>query len=424
MNPAVLPANFRKLPPEERKLLWEQLFFVNDDERSVAACPPSAFELADLMVESAVGTLPLPLGIVSGFIVNGEPYDLPLAVEEPSVIAAAGYAASIIGKAGGFQVSSGEPLLHSYVYLEAVSPAGEAALAAGYDRLIACLDPVLAGLSRRGGGLRQLRQYRLPETGLLALELLIDVRDAMGANIVNTAAEAVRPLAEELSGGRSLMCILSNASPERRAQAAFCLPLKNLAPYCRGLPAEDIARRIVLAAALADEDPARAVTHNKGVMNGIAALAQATMNDTRAIEAAAHSWAARSGRLRSLTAYRVADDCLHGSIDLPLAFATVGGSVDLHPVSRACLALMGKPDSMKLAALAAALGLAQNFAALLALVSGGIQGGHMRLHSARLAYRAGARGAQTRLLADRLAARHDFSLQAAREEYNKLQGDA
>lgn len=419
-----LPDNFRKWPTERRQAWWSKNFHDDDDERAASLTNPAALELADLMVESAVGSLGLPLGLAGGFLIDGCDYSLPLAVEEPSVIAAAAYAARIIASGGGFSTTVGPSVMEGYVYLEQVDEAGASRLAGGYEALRRSLKSTLAGLERRGGGLCGLRQYRLQDSGVLALELAIDVVDAMGANIVNSAAEALRPLAETLSGGRALLCILSNATPQRRAQAAFRLPLAKLYPYCRGLDAADVARRIVLATVVADEDPARAVTHNKGVMNGIAALAQATLNDTRAVEAAAHAWAARSGRLRSLTAYRVETDCLCGSIDLPLALATVGGSVDLHPTGRACLRLLGNPDSRQLSRLAAALGLAQNFAALLALVSGGIQGGHMRLHAARLAYKAGARGELTRRIADRLAARGEFSLRAAAEELAALRDAA
>ena len=207
-----------------------------------------------------------------------------------------------------------------------------------------------------------MKAERLQATGLVAVELSIDVRDAMGANILNTAAEKAKPILEAASGGKALMCILSNASPARLARAQFSLPLEILSTYARGYTGSEAARRIALAWALADEDPRRAVTHNKGIMNGIASLTQSTMNDTRAVEAAAHAWAARSGRIRPLSAFSVADGALKGSIELPLALGTVGGSVDLHPASRAALRLLGNPDSQQLARITAALGLAQNFA--------------------------------------------------------------
>lgn len=426
MSGPALPDGLRKLPPTERKALWERLYFDGAEAAAAGNAGGEALELSDLLVESAVGALTLPLGIAQGFLIDGRRYDLPLAVEEPSVIAAAGYAARIVAEGGGFITEADEPLMESYVYLEGVSAAGEARLASdgAEARIRAALGAIQGSLERRGGGYRGRRVYRLPETGLVALELSVDVRDAMGANILNTAAETVKPLAEELSGGQALMCILSNASPRRLARARFELPLAALAPYARGYGADEAARRVVMACRLADEDPARAVTHNKGVMNGVAAFAQATLNDTRAVEAAAHAWAARGGRLRSLTRYEIADGSLRGSIELPLALGAVGGSVDLHPAGKAALRLLGNPDSRALARIAAALGLAQNFAAVLALVTGGIQKGHMRLHAARLAYKAGARGDDARRAADIVAAGGSYTLAAAEAAVASLRAGA
>lgn len=426
MSGPALPDGFRKLAPTERKALWERLYFDGAEAAAAGNAGSEALELSDLLVESAVGALTLPLGIAQGFLIDGRRYDLPLAVEEPSVIAAAGYAARIVAEGGGFVTEADEPLMESYVYLEGVSAEGEARLASegAESRIREALGAVHGSLERRGGGYRGRRVYRLPETGLVALELSVDVRDAMGANILNTAAETVKPLAEELSGGEALMCILSNASPRRLARARFELPPDALAPYARGFGADEAARRVVMAWRLADEDPARAVTHNKGVMNGVASFAQATLNDTRAVEAAAHAWAARSGRLRSLTRYEIADGSLRGSIELPLALGAVGGSVDLHPAGKAALRLLGNPDSRALARIAAALGLAQNFAAVLALVTGGIQKGHMRLHAARLAYKAGARGDDARRAADIVAAGGAYTLAAAEAAVASLRAGA
>ncbi|OHD81448.1 MAG: hydroxymethylglutaryl-CoA reductase, degradative [Spirochaetes bacterium RIFOXYC1_FULL_54_7] len=415
-----LPEGFRKLAPGQRKSAWETLFLLDDDERAAAAAGPGAFELADLMVEAAVGVLPLPLGIASGFMIDGERVDIPMAVEEPSVVAATGYAAHIIAKGGGFFTEADEPVMESYVYLEGVDDEGLGRLRASVGAVQAALSSVQSSLERRGGGFRSMRVERLPETGLVSVELSIDVRDAMGANILNTAAETAKPILEAAGRGTALMCILSNASPARRARARFSLPLEVLAPYARGYTCAGAARRMTLSWALADEDPRRAVTHNKGIMNGVAALVQATMNDTRAVEAAAHAWAARTGRVRPLSRFSVSDRALEGSIDLPLALGTVGGSVDLHPASRAALRLLGNPDSRRLARIAAALGLAQNFSAVLALVCGGIQHGHMRLHAARLAYRAGARGAATREAAELMARGGIYTMDAARRAIGQL----
>ena len=269
---------------------------------------------------------------------------------------------------------------------------------------------------------------RLPQTGLVRVDLRIDVRDAMGANILNTAAEHARPLLEQASGGRALMCILGNAAEERRAGARFALPLEALPPQARPgggvFSRRELARRIAAAGELAREDPQRAVTHNKGIMNGITSLALATMNDARAVEAAAHAWAARDGRYRSLSAYRFDGERLEGELELPLPFAAVGGAVGFHPASRLALKVLGRPDARRLARIAAAVGLAQNFAALLALVGGGIQRGHMRYHAVRLAYQAGARGPEIRRLAERLAERGVYSRSDAARELQRLREGA
>jgi hydroxymethylglutaryl-CoA reductase len=264
----------------------------------------------------------------------------------------------------------------------------------------------------------------LPATGLLKVEFSIDVRDAMGANILNTAAEGLCPLLEELSGGRRLMCILSNAATERRGAATFSLPFPVLATVAGspGAPnrAAETARRIVLATELASEDPSRGVTHNKGIMNGISALALATFNDTRSIEAAAHAWAARTGAYRSLSSFRIEGEALVGELELPLSFGAVGGAAAFHPASRLALGILGHPSARQLARLAAALGLAQNFAALLALVTGGIQRGHMRYHAPRMAYMAGARGEEVARVAATMTEEKHYSLGKAAEILARL----
>jgi hydroxymethylglutaryl-CoA reductase len=258
----------------------------------------------------------------------------------------------------------------------------------------------------------------------LAVELKIDVRDAMGANALNTASESVRPELERLSGGGAVMCILSNAARDRRAGARFTLPVSRLSPLGpEGMGGAEVARRIVLASRIAAEDEQRAVTHNKGIMNGISAVVLATMNDTRAVEAAAHTWAARSGHCRPLSRYglkggsarRPEEQILEGEIELPLAVGSLGGSVGFHPASRLALKILGFPDARRLSRIMAAVGLAQNFAAVLALVTGGIQRGHMKLHAARLAYLAGARGNEVRRVAETVAREGRYSREQAAE---------
>jgi len=372
----VLPLNFRKLDFAARRAALERVY-------GAGACGLGGMEEAaenrvDLMVEAAVGSLPLPLGLATGFLIDGSSYDLPLATEEASVIAAATYAAQLIRSEGGFSTWASDPVMRAQVFLEGVSPGGELELRGRGAEIGKELEILLGSMRLRGGGYRGLELERVSETGLLRVSILVDVRDAMGANVLNGAAEGMAGSLERLSGGSRLMCILSNDARDRRAGARFEIPAGRLR---RGaFSGEEAARRIELASLLAQSDPERAVTHNKGVMNGITALALATGNDTRALEAAVHYWAGRGGSYRGVTTFRRVGEALEGTIELPLALGTVGGSVGLQPAAALSLRILRGPDGRGLCRIAAALGLAQNFAALFALVTEGIQSGHMRLH--------------------------------------------
>lgn len=371
---------------------------------------PDALEFADVMVENAWGLLALPLGLGLTLRVDGRELMVPMATEEPSVIAAASYAGTLTGLHGGFSTWAAEALMKAHVYIQAPGAGDAAPLAAANTiqapadgmpsdpawartalgrlearrpDLDACLKARFGRMASRGGGFRSLDFQELAgQPGTVRLEFQADVQDAMGANLLNTAAEDLRPLVEAATGGRVLMAILSNNATQRLARASFRLPVRELksGPW-RGL---EHARRICAAAEIAQVDPDRAVTHNKGIMNGITALALATGNDTRALEAAVHAWAGQSGRYRGLSTYRIEDDCLCGELEAPLCLATVGGAAGCHPQAAYNRALLGNPDARQLARIAAALGLAQNLAALMALTGEGIQGGHMRLHQRRL----------------------------------------
>lgn len=420
---APLPTGFRKhdLPARRREV--KTAFAIGEEEWESLSASVPLLSIADVMVESAVGCMPIPLGIADGFLIDGEELAIPMAVEEPSVIAAASFAAWLVRPDGGFTTWASPPLMTAQVFLEGVTEEGERKLAACGERVRSTLAPVLSSLVLRGGGFRELRVTRLSGSGTVRADLVIDVRDAMGANRLNTAAERVRPVLEKESGGRALMAILTNAARERLAGARFSIRVDRLGIRLpAGMDGAEAARRVARASALAQEDPSRAVTHNKGIMNGISSLALATMNDTRAVEAAAHAWAARGGQYRGLSNFAVEGDALSGELELPLAFATAGGSVDFHPAARASLAVLGTPDAPRLARIAAALGLAQNLAALLALVTTGIQEGHMRYHAARIAYRAGARGQEARTLAASLAGAESADIDTARAMLARLRG--
>jgi hydroxymethylglutaryl-CoA reductase len=419
-----LPGFHRHDIDERREELRAAFPFEPDEWESLSATA-GLRELADVMVESAVGCAPVPLGIAEGFLIDGEEMAVPMAVEEPSVIAAATFAARLVGISGGFHTWAAEPVMRAQVFLEGVGTEGESRLRGCEVRVRQFLAPHLESLERRGGGWRGLQVARLPESGAVKVELIIDVRDAMGANRLNSAAELVRPLLEQESGGRTLMAILSNEASDRTAGASCEIPFGTLRMGLpTGMDGKEAARRVAAASEVAREDPSRAVTHNKGIMNGISSLALATMNDTRAVEAAAHAWAARSGSYRGLSTWEAGAEGLRGRLELALPLAAVGGSVGFHPAARASLRILGFPSGPRLCRIAAAVGLAQNFAALFALVTQGIQKGHLRKHAARMAWKAGARGAEVRALADRLWREGTSDEAAARALLRRLRDGA
>jgi hydroxymethylglutaryl-CoA reductase len=429
MSAGPLPEKFRKLDLPKRQEQIRRAYSPPQEEWE-AVCPgPRLDELSDIMVESAVGSVPVPLGVAAGFLIDGVELNIPMATEEPSVIAAASFAARILRQGGGLSTWADESVMTTQLFLEGVPAEGEDRLHREQGRIGTLVDRALPGMKARGGGYRGMELSRLPESGVLVVGLKVDVRDAMGANALNTAAENLKPELESLSGGAAVMCILSNAARDRRAGARFTLPVSKLSAFgSRGMGSAEVGRRIVLASRIAAEDEQRAITHNKGIMNGISAVVLATMNDTRAVEAAAHAWAARSGRYRPLSRYRLQEGSgksseertLEGEIELPLAVGSLGGAVGFHPAGRLALRVLGNPNARRLSQIIAAVGLAQNFAAVSALVTGGIQRGHMKLHAARLAYQAGARGEEVRLVADAVAKGGRYSREEATVILEKL----
>ncbi len=411
-----LPSGFRKASAADRRAMLTALEPAITE--AALGTDPEMIELADVMVESSVGYLAVPLGIAAGFRIDDSVYDVPMATEEPSVIAAASYGASVVRRGGGFTTVAGELVTTGQLFVEATTEDAGTRVAAAESELRTIVNPLTKRMEARGGGWRGMDTAWLTETKLLRVQVHIDARDAMGANIVNSIVEALRSRVEELTGGRVVMAILTNASERRVTTARFSVTTASLARAGVGGP--EVARRIVLANEIAREDPTRAVTHNKGVMNGITALALATGNDTRAIEAAVHRYAATDGGYRALTRYRVADDRLHGELALPLPLGTVGGAAGIHPTSAAALALLGSPGAERLARIAACVGLAQNLSALFALVTEGIQRGHMGLHAERLAWAAGARGEERRRVVETMRAEHRYGVEVATELLARL----
>ena len=386
-----------------------------------------AAEQADHMIENVIGLHALPLGVALNFVVNGREVLVPMAVEEPSVVAGASFMAKLARSGGGFTAACTPPEMIGQVQLLEVSdlPAAQAAILREKSGLLAEVDEIDPLLKRLGGGPRDLEVRVIQESPIgpfLVVHLIYDVRDAMGANAVNTAVERLAPRLEALSGGRAHLRILSNLADRRLARATCKILLAELA--FGDYSAEAVRDGVLAAWAFAAVDPYRAATHNKGIMNGIDPVVIATGNDWRAIEAGAHAYAARSGRYTSLSTWGMdAQGNLTGQLELPLAVGIVGGATKVHPGARAALKLMGVTSASSLAEIIVSVGLAQNLAALRALATEGIQRGHMSLHARQVAIAAGAQGEQIDRLAAQLVAEKTVRVDRAEailQEWNQL----
>jgi len=360
---------------------------LSESERELLVRPePLDLDTADAMIENAVGVFGLPLGIAANFLVNGRDYLVPMVTEEPSVVAAASNAARLVRAGGGFTAEADESLMIGQLQLIDV-PSPELAvtrLRGQGESLLALARELQPRMVARGGGAREI-EVELVADGSIAVHVVADVGDAMGANAINTLMEGLAPEVLEITGGEVNLRILSNLSDRRLARARAAIPVELLT--ADGMPGEAVARRIESASRFASASPHRAATHNKGVMNGIDAVAIATGNDWRAIEAGAHAYAARSGQYGPLALWKVEGSALTGFIELPLAVGTVGDRIRINPRAQLALRVLKIEGARELAALLAAVGLGQNFAALRALATEGIQRGHMELHG-----RAGANG--------------------------------
>ncbi|MGC8932585.1 MAG: hydroxymethylglutaryl-CoA reductase, degradative [Candidatus Methanodesulfokora sp.] len=380
---------FYKLPVEERVRIVKEFAGLTEEEAALLLKTGNLdISIADRMIENVIGTWPLPLGIATNFLINGRDYLIPMAIEEPSVVAAASNAAKMAREGGGFFTSSTDPIMISQIQLVKVKDAEDAknAILAEKQKILEIAnekDPVLVKL---GGGARDV-EVRIIDTmmgKMVITHLIVDVRDAMGANVVNTMAEAVAPFIERITGGSVYLRIVSNLADRRLASARAVWKKEEIG-------GDEVVEGILYAYAFAEADPYRAATHNKGIMNGVIAVARATGQDTRAIEAGAHSYAARSGRYTSLSRFwRNEDGDLEGFLEMPLAVGTVGGVASVHPIAKIALKILGVKSARELSEVMVAVGLAQNFAALRALVTEGIQAGHMKLHARNIAMAAGA----------------------------------
>lgn len=365
-------------------------------------------ERADKMIENVIGTFELPLGIATNFQINGVDRLIPMAVEEPSILAGASYAAKLARAGGGFQASSSAPMMIGQIQLVGIQNVTEATsqIQAQREAILALANRQSHSLVALGGGAKdiEIRHFEQSPMGpMLVMHLLIDCRDAMGANAINTMAEAVAPLLEELTGGRAYLRILSNLSDRRLSRARVVVPPSALARD--GLSGEEVIEGILWAYAFAAVDPYRAATHNKGILNGIDPVLIATGNDWRAVEAGAHAYAARNGTYTSLSVWeRNENGHLVGTLEMPLAVGIVGGATKVHPAAQAALKLLGVQHAHELAEICVCTGLASNLAAMRALATEGIQRGHMSLHARQIAMAAGAEGAEVEQIANRMIA--------------------
>ena len=413
---------FYKRPLAERVQIIADWAGLDDDEAAVLNEQGLTNDLADKMIENTLGTFALPLGVAANFQINGQDYLIPMAVEEPSVVAAVSNAAKKIRAGGGFQTSATDPVMIGQIQVLDIPDmdAAIAAINANKPSLLEtanCCDRVIVSL---GGGAQDIVARPFPNTPvgpMLIVHLYFDTRDAMGANAINTALESLAPKIAELTNGRTSLRILSNLADQRTATARCTIPADQLAT--ENYSGQEVAKLIEEANAFAVVDPYRAATHNKGIMNGIDAVCIATGNDWRAVEAGAHSFAVKNGRYQSLTDWHVDENGdLYGEITLPMAVGMVGGATKVHPTARVAMKILDVKSAPELAQVMAAVGLAQNLAAINALATVGIQKGHMALHARQVAMAAGAPEALIQQVADQLVAERRIHVDRAKEILN------
>jgi len=403
-------SGFYKMTQEERIKIVKEFADLNNEDIDAIKGRALDFETANRMIENVLGTHEIPFGIATNFLINGKDYLIPMAIEEPSVVAAASNAARIARIKGGFHTSSTDPVMVGQIQicdLEAPYYAKMQILEKKREILEIAndQDPVLI---KFGGGAKNIEVRVFEKEKMVVVHLFVDVRDAMGANAVNTMAEAVAPFLEKITGGNVVLRIISNLAVYRvaRSRAVF---------DARELGGERVVNRILKAYTLAKIDPFRATTHNKGVMNGITAVVSATCNDTRAVEAGCHAYASRGGSYTVLTHYEKNEDGdLVGSIEIPMAVGIIGGATK-HPVARASLKILGVKTANELGEILASVGLAQNLAALRALSDEGIQRGHMKLHAKNIAAMAGAEGETIDIVAEKMVERGTIRIDVANE---------
>lgn len=408
---------------ERLELLKAQALLSPEKQTSLEQDEQVSLAVADQLSENVVGTFSLPYSIIPELLVNGQDYTVPYVTEEPSVVAAASYASKIIKRAGGFtaQVHQRQMIGQVALYQVAEPEQAQEKISSKKAELLELANQAYPSIVKRGGGARDLHVEQIKgETDFLVVYLHVDTQEAMGANMLNTMLEALKPVLEELSQGQSLMGILSNYATDSLVTASCRIAFRYLSPQRD--QGREIAEKISLASQFAQADPYRAATHNKGIFNGIDAILIATGNDWRAIEAGAHAFASRDGRYQGLSqwALDMEREELVGEMTLPMPVATKGGSIGLNPRVALSHELLGNPSAKELAQIIVSIGLAQNFAALKALVSTGIQQGHMKLQAKSLALLAGASESEVAPLVERLIADKTFNLETAQRYLENL----
>lgn len=417
---------FYRLSPAQRLHKVSEFAIFDDQQTTALHGGQLGIDRADKMIENVIGTYELPLGVATNFTINGRDYLVPMVVEEPSIVAGASYAARMARESGGFVASHTDPIMIGQIQLINIPdmPQAQSAIAAARMRLIEHANRQSHSMVARGGGARDIEIHPFADTPMgpmLVVHLLIDCRDAMGANAVNTMCESVAPMLEDLSGGRAMLRILSNLTDRRLATAKVRIAPKSLERD--GISGDEVIERMLWAHAFAVVDPYRATTHNKGIMNGIDPVIIATGNDWRAIEAGAHAWASRNGRYTSLSHWeRDNDGYLCGELTMPLAVGIVGGATRVHPTAQSALAFLDIHTAGELAEVCVCAGLASNLAAMRALATEGIQRGHMALHARQVAMAAGAEGDEVTAVSQQMIREQRIKPAAAQEILAMLRG--
>jgi hydroxymethylglutaryl-CoA reductase len=414
-----IPGFYKMSIPERLSLVKKLTGLTEEEAKTISNTGGLPTDVADRMIENVIGGITIPMGIAVNYLINGKDYLVPMALEEPSVLAAASNAAKIARVKGGFSVTNSGPVMIGQIQVVNVEdPSGARMRVLGKKEEILKKaneqDPMLVSL---GGGAKDLNVKVVSSIKgpMVIAELIVNTGDAMGANAVNTMAEAVAPMVEEAAGGRVFLRIISNLADRRlvRASAVF---------EKEAVGGEEAVDGIVYAYAFADADPYRCATHNKGIMNGVVAVAIACGQDIRALEAGAHSYASRSGKYKPLTTWeKNAGGDLVGTLEMPMAVGLVGGASKTHPAAKAAIKILGVKTAIELAEIMAAVGLAQNFAALRALATEGIQRGHMKLHSRNVAVSAGATGKYIDIVAQRMVQEKKVRFDRAKEILAELQ---